>query len=119
MSKAQQRKGRAAEIELSNILNQRGFHTRPGAPVSYGREADIIGLPGVHAELKRRENPDLSAALRQAAEDAARFGDGLPVVFARGNRQKWRVVMDLDSWLSLYTAYTAAENGEKRKGEIP
>ena len=105
MSRAQQRKGRKAEIELSNILNEHGFHTRPGAAVSFGKEPDIVGLDGVHVEIKRRENPDISAALRQATEDAAHFGDGLPVVFARGNRQKWRAVMDLDTWLALYQKF--------------
>ena len=110
MGKAQQRKGRTGEIELSNILNQHGFHTRPGEAVSFGREADIVGLENIHAEIKRREAVDLSAALRQAAEDAARFGDGLLVVFARGNRQRWRAVMDLDTWVQLYKLALNSEN---------
>lgn len=102
MSRSQQQKGRRAEIELSRLLNERGYHTRPGEAVSFGREADIVGLDGVHIEVKRRECPDISAALRQAREDADYFGDGLPAVFHRGNRQQWRVVMTLDDWLRLY-----------------
>ena len=103
MGRSSQRKGRAAELELSRLLNEYGFHTRPGEPVSFGREPDIVGLDGVHVEVKRRECPDLSAALRQAREDAERFGDGLPTVFTRGNRQQWRVVMALSDWLKMYT----------------
>ena len=72
---------------------------------SYGQEPDLVGLPGVHIEVKRREVVDLAAALKQAAEDAERFGDGIPAVFARGNRQKWRVTMLLDDWLNLYQRY--------------
>lgn len=105
MGRASQQKGRRAEIELSNILNEHGYNTRPGKAVSFGGEPDLVGLDGVHCELKRRENTDLAAALRQAREDAAYFGDGLPVVFARGNRQKWRVVMALEDWLEMYRRY--------------
>ena len=90
MGKREQQKGRRAEIELSRILDGYGYATRPGQAVSFGGEPDVVGLDGVHIEIKRRESPDLSAALRQATEDAAYFGDGLPVVFFRGNRQKWR-----------------------------
>lgn len=110
MGRSSQQKGRRAELELSGILNEYGFQTRPGAAVSFGSEPDIVGLPGVHCELKRRENPDISAALRQARRDAEHFNDGLPVVFTRGNRQRWRVVMDLEDWLSMYKIY--AEKGD-------
>ena len=115
MGRSSQRKGRAAEIELSRLLNEHGYHTRPGKPVSFGREADIVGLDGVHIEVKRRECPDISAALRQAREDADYFGDGLPAVFHRGNRQQWRVVMVLDDWLKLYgIAAKRAEIGRQQ-----
>ena len=105
MGKSQQRKGRRAEIELSGILNSYGYMTRPGVAVSFGKEPDVVGLDGVHVEVKRRENTDIPAALKQAAEDAERFGDGLPAVFFRGNRQKWRVIMELDSWLVMYRKF--------------
>ena len=55
---------------------------------------------------------DISAALRQAQEDAEYFG-GVPVLFCRGNREAWRVVMGLEDWLQLYRAY--AEKEENRK----
>ena len=101
MSRAQQRKGRKAELELAEILTEYGFNVRPGKAVSFGAEADLIGLPGIHCEVKRREQVDLSAALRQAKEDSERFGDGLPAVFFRGNRQRWRVAMELADWIQL------------------
>lgn len=102
MARASQRKGRAGELELCRILSGFGYDVKPGAAVSFGSTPDIVGLPGVHIEVKRRENTDIAAALKQAAEDAQRFGDGLPVVFTRGNRQRWRVVMDLDDFMELY-----------------
>ena len=66
---------------------------------------DYTGKERKKIEVKRREVVDLAAALKQAAEDAERFGDGIPAVFARGNRQKWRVTMLLDDWLNLYQRY--------------
>ena len=105
MGAKSQRKGRAAELELTRLLQSHGIPAEPGKAVSYGSTPDITGVPGIHVEVKRRENVNLSAALTQAAEDAERFGDGLPAVFHRGNRQSWRVTMELSSWLELYRSY--------------
>lgn len=102
MGKASQRKGRRGELELCRVLAGYGIEARPGCPVSFGAEPDIVGLPGIHVEVKRREQTDISAALKQAAEDASRFGDGIPAVFTRGNREQWRVVMALDDFMKLY-----------------
>ena len=85
MSRAQQRKGRAAEIELS-----------------YGATPDISGLPGIHIECKRCEQLRPYDWLEQAQRDAVRFGDGLPAVFFRRNRFPWPVVMHLQDWIELY-----------------
>jgi len=102
MARASQRKGRAGELELCRVLSGYGYDVKPGAAVSFGSTPDIVGLPGIHIECKRREQTDMAAALKQASEDAQRFGDGLPVVFTRGNRQRWRVVMALDDFMELY-----------------
>lgn len=97
-----QRKGRGGEIELSALLNEAGFETRPGRPLSYGSEADVVGLPGVHIEVKRTERLRLDDAMNQAIRDAERFGDGVPAVFHRRSRRPWLVTMRLDDWLRLY-----------------
>jgi Holliday junction resolvase len=101
MGRSEQTKGRRGERELSRILNEYGFQTRPGAPVSFGGEPDIIGLDGVHVEVKRAECPNVCAALKQAGEDAEYFGDGVPVVFWRKNRGRWCAIMELDTFVSL------------------
>lgn len=102
MGKSSQAKGRKGEIELARILTAYGYDVRPGGPVSYGAEPDIVGLPGVHCEVKRREQVDLSAALTQASRDAEKFHDGVPVVFTRKNRQGWIACMRLEDWMKLY-----------------
>ena len=102
--RSSQAKGRRAERELAALLQQHGYDVRPGEPLNYGKEPDIVGLENIHIEVKRRETVNLSAALEQAQRDAARFG-GLPTVFHRANRQSWRVTMALSDWMELYRSY--------------
>ena len=100
--KSSQRKGRAAEIELSRILQGYGYNVQPGRAASYGTTPDISGLPGVHVEVKRCEQLRPYDWLEQAQRDAVRFGDGLPAVFFRRNRFPWLVMMRLQDWIELY-----------------
>lgn len=103
--RSSQAKGRRAELELCRILQAQGYGVEPGRAQSYGEEPDLTGLPGIHVEVKRRENVNLTAAMEQARRDAARFADGLPAVFHRRNRESWRVTMALPDWLELYRSY--------------
>lgn len=100
--KKSQSKGRRAEIELARLLQSSGYDVRPGEPLSYGKEPDLTGLPGVHIECKRAEQLRLSEWLAQAAADAEKFKDGLPAVFFRRSREPWAVVMRLEDWMELY-----------------
>lgn len=102
MGKSSQAKGRHAELELVRILQENAIPAEPGQAVSYGSTPDITGVRGIHVEVKRRENVNLSAALEQAEADSQKFGDGLPAVFHRKNREGWRVTMPLSAWLELY-----------------
>lgn len=102
MSKSQQRKGRAGELELARLLQTNGIDARPGQAVSYGSTPDVVGIPGVHAEIKRVERLNVPAAMAQAVRDSEKFNDGKPVLFHRRNRSPWLVTMRLEDWLSLY-----------------
>lgn len=103
MGRASQRKGRRAELELVELLRGYGFRgVRPGEAVSFGVEPDIVGLPGVHIEVKRCEQLRLSEWAEQAERDSRRFGDGFPAIFHRKSREPWRVTMRLDDFIQLY-----------------
>ena len=97
-----QRKGAQGERELCALLQQAGFPVQRGGSLSFGETPDLMGLPGVHCEVKRVERLNLDAAMRQAIRDAGRFHDGVPCVFHRRNREGWRVTMRIDDWLALY-----------------
>jgi len=101
MSRGAAKKGAAGERELVTVLQGYGFDTERGG-VSYGTVPDLSGLPGIHVECKRQEKLNITEAMQQAVRDAERFGDGLPAVFHRRNRQPWLVTMQLSDWMQLY-----------------
>jgi Holliday junction resolvase len=98
----QQRKGRSGELEISEILNNHGISAEPGQAVSYGATPDVIGVKGIHCEVKRVEKLNVLEAMKQAIRDAEKFKDGLPTLFHRRNRSPWLVTMTLEDWLKLY-----------------
>lgn len=112
MGKSSQRKGANGERELVSILQAHGYPVERGGSLTFGGVPDLTGLPGIHCEVKRVQNLNLCAALRQASEDSRYFSDGLPVIFHRRNREGWICSMRLDDWLALYQAAKSAEIGE-------
>lgn len=105
MGASSKTKGRAGELELAEKLNGMGYDTvKAGACSSYGQEPDISGLRGVHIECKRVEKLNISKAMKQSIDDAAKFHDGRPAVFHRRNREPWLVTMRLSDWARMYGA---------------
>lgn len=51
--KASQRKGSGGERELATILRGYGYEVGRGGSLSFGEVPDLIGLPGIHIEVKR------------------------------------------------------------------
>lgn len=114
MGKSSQRKGAAAERELTSILRNAGYDVERGGSQTYGEIPDIVGLPGIHIECKRVERLNISEAMQQAVRDSERFEDGSPTIFHRRSREKWLVTMFLDDWLQLYLkAVGGAQRGQK------
>ena len=102
MGKTSQRKGADGERELVETLKGYGFQTQRGGSETFGTVPDVVGLPGIHIEVKRVERLNISEAMKQAICDSLRFRDGLPAVFHRRNRQPWLVTMRLADWMTLY-----------------
>ena len=102
MGRASQRKGRAGELELAQLLQGYGYDVQPGQAVSYGATPDLVGLSGVHIECKSNERLNVPEAMAQAVRDADRFRDGAPAVFHRRNRSGWLVTMRLPDWMKMY-----------------
>ncbi len=101
MAKASKDKGKRGELELANELKKRGYDTRRGQQYCGANgDADVIGLDGIHIEVKRTEALRLYEAMEQAKQDKKE--DEIPIVCHRRNKKKWLVVMELDDWIKLY-----------------
>lgn len=100
--RSSQAKGRRAEAELAEYLRDHGFpDARPGDPLNFGTQADIVGADGLHIEAKRCERLQISQWYEQSLRDSRRFEDGKAVVIFRQNRKPWMITLSLEDFLSL------------------
>lgn len=74
MGKMSQRKGRGGELEICRILQDYGIPAEPGQAVSYGNTPDVVGIPGVHPEIKRAERLNVPAAFINTLRVYSDFG---------------------------------------------
>lgn len=104
-------KGARGERELSKKLQEFGYMTRRSVQYNGKAEegqADVIGLPHIHAEVKRVERLNIYDAIDQAKRDT-KNGAELPTVFHRKNNCEWLVTMPLTSWIEMYRSYETEE----------
>lgn len=102
MSKNSRAKGAAAERELAKRLRFLGFdNVRRGQQYCGANgDADVVGLDGIHIEVKRTESFRLWDALAQSKHDA-KNGE-MPIVVHRRNNCDWVVIQPIDDWIELY-----------------
>ena len=105
------RKGKEGELELAHKLEEYGYNTRRSVQYN-GKDgqADVIGLPHIHVEIKRVEKLNIYDAITQAIRDAK--NGNLPAVFHRKNRCNWLVTIELDDFMKIYKAYEEGGNNE-------
>lgn len=105
MGKMQREKGKLGEREIAQINREAGFETsRRGVQYHGGSDSpDVIGIPGVHLEVKRVEKLHLWESISQSVSDAA---DGeYPVVAHRANKRPWIAILDYKDFLEIYKGY--------------
>jgi hypothetical protein len=101
-------KGKRGELEAASKLREYGYPARRTAQYcgNTGDASDIVGLPGLHLEVKRTEKFNLYDALSQAKRDAK---SGLiPVVLHRRNDCEWVAVLELGDFMAIYTEWEAS-----------
>lgn len=102
--RASRNKGARAERELAQLIKETwGYDVHRG--YVFNRQSDMVGLDGIHPEVKRVEKLNVSKAMAQAVEESVKRKDGLPTVFHRRDREGWLVTMRLDDWMDLYGAW--------------
>lgn len=108
MGKFSKDKGRRGERELASKLRGYGYDCRRGQQFSGANgDADVVGLPGIHLEVKRTERLSLYDAIAQAISDA-REGE-IPIVAHRKNNSDWVMIMRLDDFMEIYREWEAGQ----------
>lgn len=87
MGKSSQRKGRAAEIEVANILKAAGWSAIPKKIY----ECFDVDWEGLDCEVKRRHDG------MKPAYDA--FSNGAVAFFYKADRKEWLIVQTLDEYI--------------------
>ena len=94
-------KGARGERELASKLKEYGYKTRRSVQYCGANgDADVIGLEGIHIEVKRVERLNIYDAISQAKADKRE--NELGAVFHRKDRSEWLVTMTLEEWIELY-----------------
>lgn len=95
------KKGSKGEWEFCNKFNAL-FGTNLRRSQQYcgaNNDADVVGIDGIHFEVKRVEKLNLSKAMDQALNDC---GDNIPVVAHRRSREPWMITVRLEDLEKLF-----------------
>ena len=109
------KKGKHGELEVVRLCKAEGYDAHRTAQFCGNNEegaADVIGLPGIHNEVKRVEHLNIDDALDQSRRDAAKTDNAIPIVMHRKNATKWKVTMDAHDWFKLYREWEAGQSEE-------
>lgn len=112
-------KGKRGERLFRDLCKEHGFdEARRGQQYSGANgDADVVGLPNIHAEVKFVEKLNLRSAMDQSINDK-REGE-LPIVAHKTSRKPWLITMLADDWFSLYKAWIqvlgGGVNSDKRR----
>lgn len=94
-------KGKRGELEWAKVCREHGYgEARRGQQFCGSNgDADVVGIPGIHCEVKRVERLNIHDAMKQAVGDAP---DGeTPVVCHRKDRTEWLVTMRAEDWFEV------------------
>ena len=97
-------KGKRGEREVAKIFQKAGFHARRSVQYNGrpGTAADVVGIPGLHIEVKLVEKESIRAWYRQAQRDAhASPENEMPVIVHRKSREPWLVTMSLEDFIKI------------------
>ena len=97
-------KGKRGELEAAHLLKEYGYDARRGQQFCGANgDADVVGLPDIHLEIKRVEKLNIDDALSQSIRDARE--NEIPIVMHRKNRTEWKITMRFSDWIELYRAW--------------
>ena len=107
-------KGKAGEREFANLCKKHGIKdARRGQQYSGIEGKDVVGLDGIHVEVKRVERLNVSRAMKQSIDDSK--DNEIPIVAHRKNREPWYITMRAEDWFELYEKWLGGQNGIQKR----
>lgn len=104
-------KGARGEREIAHFFQKYGIEARRGQQFSgLQGDADVVGVPYLHLEIKRVQALNLDKAMEQSKRDA-REGE-VPTVVHRKDRQEWRITLTLEDFMPFFMAYVEQQKGQ-------
>lgn len=105
------RKGKSGENEVAHVFQDKGFDAHRGQQYcGLQGDADVVGVPYLHLEVKRTNRLQLDKAMEQSQRDA-REGE-IPTVVHRKDRQEWRITLTLEDFMPIFMAYVEQQKGQ-------
>lgn len=93
-------KGKRGERHVANILKEHGYDAKRGVQYQGSPDSpDVVGLPGVHIEVKFTEHLNIWNALAQSERDAGE--DEVPIVVFKRNRSKVYAVLEFEELIEI------------------
>ena len=97
-------KGARGEREWAKFCRDQGYECRRSQQYCGANgDADVIGIDGLHMEVKRVERLNIYDAVSQAKSDAR--DEEMPIVAHRKNNHKWLVTMEAEEFFKLWREY--------------
>ena len=104
MSVNSRAKGARGEREFSNWLKSHGHEeVRRGQQYAGIEGEDVVGLDGIHIEVKRVEALNIDKAMDQSIRDSQ---DKIPIVAHRKNGREWLITMRVEDWNLFYRCWS-------------
>lgn len=108
MGKMSMEKGKRGEREFASLCRNYGYNVTRSAQ-HCGKTAgvaDVVGLPGIHVEVKNQERLNLRDAMNQAIRDSEAAGqDEIPIVAHKRNNAPWLITMIAEDFFHMYGEY--------------
>ena len=109
-------KGARAERQWRDICRAEGYDAERGCQLyQKGSEiADVVGLPGIHIEVKAQETLRLREWIAQSVADA--HEKEIPIVAHKKSREGWLVTLRASDFFTLYREWEAgqSETGQEK-----
>lgn len=115
IGKSSKARGKRGELDLVHSLRDAGFPDVKRTVQYCGKAtgtADVIGLPGIHVEVKNVQRLNIWEALAQSKRDSEANGNGdIAAVFFKRNRSGWYVAVPLSDFIRLYAQSDLCKGG--------